>query len=296
MNVSVIIPVYNSEGFLQDLFKCLDCCEFENNDEILLVDNGSTDCSTEMCKQKVLEMPGRYKYLYFDEKADSYATRNFGVKNANNEVLIFTDSDCKPQVGWVKAIKDNIKENTIVGGKIQLEIIENTVWEHFDSIAHLKNEEVERNHSVATANMSVFKDDFFKVGYFTERFSGGDHEWSQRAVEYGMDILYRSDALVHHPSRKTFGEILKKEQRIAYGEGKAAKLTGKNFFCIVLRYCLKVLKIDTNIRYSRELRKREFTVKQIVEFNIKFFKIRFSQIQYVIRGYKGENTRNLKLK
>ena len=48
MSVSVIIPIYNSQTFLNDLFGALNKVRFDDNDEVLLIDNGSTDTSADL--------------------------------------------------------------------------------------------------------------------------------------------------------------------------------------------------------------------------------------------------------
>lgn len=296
MNISVIIPIYNAEKFLDELFESLEKNHFEEGDEILLIDNGSSDKGVEMCKLIVEKEPKLYRYLLYTEKADSYAARNFGVRNAHNEVLVFTDSDCKPKANWIKMIKQSIKPGEVVAGKITLEKKIDNVWENFDSIAHLQSSNDAKNNNVATANMAVYLTDYKKVGFFTERFSGGDFDWSQRAVDKGLKIVFHNDVEVLHPSRNSLQQILKKEQRIAYGIGYSARLSGKSFLLIKLKMCLKVLKIDTNIRYRRKLKKLGMNREQLHEFDNAFWKIRFDQIKYMERGYKGINARSMNLK
>lgn len=296
MNVSVIIPIYNAEKFLPVLFECCKQCNFESGDEILLVDNGSSDESAVLSKKQVESNPALYKYYLYTDKADSYAARNFAIKQALNKVLVFIDSDCKPQKEWLTIIKSRITEGKVLAGKIELEIMENTLWENFDSIAHLNSEKNVCHNSVATANMAVYKSDFLKVGYFTERFSGGDYDWSSRAVKKGLRIEYIEKMCVLHPSRKTFEEICKKEQRIAYGEGKAERVKHGSFFILMIKYMLKILKFDTNIRYTKELKMRGFGRKELFKFNISFLKIRIQQMKYARNGYREISARRLGLK
>lgn len=296
MNISVIIPIYNAVEFLPNLLECLEKNDFKENDEILLIDNGSSDNSYQICLEMAIKNQKLYKVLKYTEKADSYAVRNFGVRQAKNEVLVFTDSDTKPLSSWISTIRKTIKIGTIIAGKIELEIINNGLWEHFDSIAHLQSEKNAKKNSIATANMAVFKEDFFKVGYFEERFSGGDYEWSKRAAQKKLTIIYSPEAMVYHPTRKTFEQILKKEQRIAYGTGNHHRNKGKNLFSLIILYILKILKFDTNIKYMRLLKMRGFNNKAQWEFNNKFMIIRFEQLKYVIKGYKMINVRKIGIK
>ena len=285
MKVSVIIPVFNSENYLPDLFAALKKNSFTKEDEIILADNGSTDNSLVLCKNKEREDPSLYKVLEYKEKPGSYAARNYALQRAKGDVIIFTDSDTKPSASWVINIKKNISKGTVIAGKIYLEIVENGLWENFDSIAHLNSEKNAKDSQIATANMAVYKEDFWAVGLFEERFSGGDYEWSVRAVKSGMKIKFVSEALILHPTRKTFGQILKKEQRIAYGAGNHFKLNNESFIKLMVIYFLKIFKIDTNIRYTMQLKARGMKWSQLFEFNCYFMIIRVRQLLYAIKGF-----------
>lgn len=294
--LSIIIPVYNAEKFLGQLFQCLDKNQFNQGDEILLIDNGSTDESKSLCQAQERENPQLYKYYYFDEKAGSYSARNFALDTAEGDILVFTDSDCMPDPNWASNIRSNIKKGTVLAGEIEIEITQNGLWENFDAIAHLDSEKNAAQNCVATANMAVYKEDFFEVGKFEERFSGGDYEWSQRAKKTGKEIQYVPQMRVLHPSRKNFSQILQKEQRIAYGAGVHYKLHNGKRILLLLVYILKIFKIDTNFRYSKELKKRGFNGREIFRFNLNFFKIRKEQLKFAEAGYNLEDVRKLKIK
>ena len=291
-SISIIVPVYNAVNDLEKLFYCLEKNDFQENDEIIIVDNGSNDGSFEMCKKKQIEKPGLYRVLKYDTVASSYAARNYGVSNAKGDVLVFTDSDCKPDKMWLASIRDNISKGFILAGKIQLDIIdEHSVWEVFDSIAHLQSEKNAQNNSVATANMAVNRVDFDKVGGFEERFSGGDYVWSQKAVDEGLVVKFVPDMLVHHPTRKTYKAIQTKQRRIAYGDGDSVKKKRKSSLVLVLKYFLRIFKIDTNFRYSKMLKKKGIGATDVTKFFCQFERLRFEQLKYAIKGYNGEDVR-----
>ena len=294
--ISIIIPIYNAESFLIDLFEAIEKNEFIDGDEILLIDNGSTDQSYNLCYQRTKLYPHLYKLISYTEKAGSYAARNYGVKLSKGQILVFTDSDTKPLPSWIKTIRNNIVMGEIVAGKIYLENINNSLWEVFDQIAHLNSEKNANANCVATANMAVTKQDFVNTGYFEERFSGGDYEWSKRAVKNGLKISFMPEVMVHHPTRKTFEQILIKEQRIAYGSGNHYKLHNKSKYSLIAKYILKIFKLDTNIRYTKELISRGISRNELLNFNKKFMWIRVSQLIYAIKGYNMVNTREIGIK
>lgn len=88
--LSIIIPVYNIEDCLE---RCVDSVRNQTwkNLEILLVDDGSTDRSGQMCDQFAQE-DGRIK-VFHKKNGGSSSARNLGIANAGGEYLGFVDSD-----------------------------------------------------------------------------------------------------------------------------------------------------------------------------------------------------------
>lgn len=88
--VSIIVPVHNTEKYLQ---ACIDSLTAQSlsDIEIVLVENCSTDNSLALC-HKLAESDSRIKVLSID-KADLSTARNEGVKVATGDYIGFVDSD-----------------------------------------------------------------------------------------------------------------------------------------------------------------------------------------------------------
>ena len=88
--VSIIVPVYNVEDCLS---YCVDSLRQQTykNIEIILVDDGSTDSSGEICDQYARE-DDRIKVLHIENGGLSNA-RNTGVKESSTDWIVFIDSD-----------------------------------------------------------------------------------------------------------------------------------------------------------------------------------------------------------
>ena len=88
--ISVIVPVYNAEKWLRDALASLQAQTYTDF-EAILVDDGSTDGSTEICRG-VCERDGRFRLL-MQENAGVSAARNAGIDAACGEWIAFMDAD-----------------------------------------------------------------------------------------------------------------------------------------------------------------------------------------------------------
>lgn len=116
--VSVIVPVYNSEKFL---CRCIDSIlnQTYRNIELILVNDGSTDKSGDICNNYADRDP-RVHVLHQANKGVS-AARNSGIYHASGNYLQFVDSDdfidCNMTDTLVEAIEKNSASLVICGYK-----------------------------------------------------------------------------------------------------------------------------------------------------------------------------------
>lgn len=95
--VSIIVPVHNTEKYLQNTVRSL-VAQTLKDIEIILVENGSTDGSLALCHE-VAKTDDRIKVMHLDKGDLSYA-RNNGLTLATSEYVAFVDSDdtVKPEM------------------------------------------------------------------------------------------------------------------------------------------------------------------------------------------------------
>ena len=88
--ISVIIPVYNVENYLEECLKSVQNQTYTNI-EVLLVDDGSTDNSKQICERYCQE-DSRF-YLISQTNQGQSVARNTGVVASTGEFIAFIDSD-----------------------------------------------------------------------------------------------------------------------------------------------------------------------------------------------------------
>ena len=91
VKVSVIIPVYGVENFLERAVDSVLNQTLEEK-EIILVDDGSPDACPEICDRYAREHPGLVRVLHQENQGLGMA-RNAGVRIAQGEYIAFLDSD-----------------------------------------------------------------------------------------------------------------------------------------------------------------------------------------------------------
>lgn len=88
--VSIIVPIYNVENYIEKCFNSLVNQTYENI-EILAVNDGTLDNSMTL----VANYQSKYRNIIVLNKKNGGLSdaRNFGIEHANGDFLVFIDSD-----------------------------------------------------------------------------------------------------------------------------------------------------------------------------------------------------------
>lgn len=117
MTVSVIVPIYNGEKYIESCVSSLNRQTIEGL-EIIFVDDGSTDCSLSLLKR----FESVHTKVLVQENAGAGVARNTGIKHATGEFIAFLDvDDTFAEPNTLQKLYDRAKENhaLICGGSMQ---------------------------------------------------------------------------------------------------------------------------------------------------------------------------------
>ena len=89
MKLSVIIPVYNEVKTIQEIIKRVQATGLA--DEILAIDDGSTDGSRDLLAN--LNMDGSVKVIYHEHNQGKGKAVRTGIQNASGDLIIIQDAD-----------------------------------------------------------------------------------------------------------------------------------------------------------------------------------------------------------
>jgi glycosyltransferase involved in cell wall biosynthesis len=232
MKISSVICTRNRAAYLPHAIRSLAEQDIENNDyEIIVVDNGSTDGTRQIVNSLTDEMPN-LRYVY-EEKPGLSNARNRGLEEAAAPVVAFLDDDAIAVPGWLAAILNgfNVEPQPVcVGGPVE------TWWDvprpawfpdslvgchnrYYGAEPHWCSYPVEQPIG---CNMAFLKEPVAQVGGFNGQLEkyNDETELIARLVELGGRIFYEPRATVRHllpKERLRLGWQLRRH----YDEGKS---------------------------------------------------------------------------
>lgn len=227
MLFSVIVPFRNAA---QHLPRCLEALVAQRypDREFILVDNNSTDGSTDIVRAFLESHPDFSIMLLHEEQRGSTLARNRGAREARGEWLVFTDADCIPNPAWLSDLAAAIRHAPELGafaGCIIPAPPKNIIAKFLGLYTLPSNdrEVVYYRYTLIqggfpTANLAVHKDIFKQIGGFDESIQiyGEDHDLCLRIYLAGYGIKCLTNAIIQHVHRSTLIGMMKQ----AYSFGK----------------------------------------------------------------------------
>lgn len=218
MDVSVVVPAYNEAARIGRALKALSAQE---PDEIIVVDNNSTDRTAQIARKyadKVLRQ----------KKQGIGHSRNLGAASANNSTVAFLDADCIPGPRWVESIEQGLHGNTIgLVGPV------------------LPQEQTLKHILASYLCWSVVSKTFLHLGY--PSFHGGNCAYDQQIF---LDLGgFRTDIL---PGEDVDMSLrFRKRGRLRFSQGMIVRASTRRFekhgySAEILRWARVFWKISTN--------------------------------------------------
>lgn len=156
--VSVIVPIFNTEDFLEECLSSI-VCQSYNHIEIILIDDGSSDSSSEICDNWAVK-DKRIIVIHKKNEGVSQA-RNKGLEIAKGDFIYFCDSD-------------DVLNEKLIERLVELQANNMNALVGCDFSKFTVAEEILRNSSYVTDNMILLnKRDLFefilKDGYLWDK-------------------------------------------------------------------------------------------------------------------------------
>jgi GT2 family glycosyltransferase len=204
--ISVIICTYNRAPLLHRALKSLSRQTLPPEQfEVMVVDDGSTDNTAEVCELMRHEMTN-LQYIFTGGNTGIGSAANVGVQSAKGDYLMFTDDDCVAREDWAERLSEALAEYPLVAGRVA------SPTSNFVKLCHniaqfhpfMMGREEGPIDCIAGANMGFRRSLYEEVkGFADGRVNSPDMEFILRARQKGYQIYFIPDAVITHDHTRT---------------------------------------------------------------------------------------------
>lgn len=212
MNISVVLATFNRKPKLMQTLHSL-TSQTCSPQEIIVVDNGSTDGTGEFLKEISEENPIIKPLFHGLGNIGPAKARNLGATRAFGEILAFTDDDCIAPPEWIEAFEKAFQDDSLcaVGGYLEAasETLKNNIFARYESFHEHRQYHVSDSSYISTQtnelpfqtnNIAYRRSDFLELGGFDDSFGlipGEDGDLKERALKTGKKFLYIPVKMTH---------------------------------------------------------------------------------------------------
>ncbi|MGC6284937.1 MAG: glycosyltransferase [Polaribacter sp.] len=224
LEFSIIIPVYNRPREIHELLDSIMVQDFEDDFEVLVVEDGSSQTSEEICNGFIDKINLKY---FFKENTGAGKSRNYGMERASGNYFIILDSDVILPKTYLKSVKEQLtqKFTDAFGGpdaahssfsKLQKAI--NYSMTSFLTTGGIRGKKNGvGKFQLRSFNLGISQEAFKKTNGFSDMKIAEDIDLTFRLWEAGFETQLITDAFVYHKRRTSLLQFLKQ----TYQFGKA---------------------------------------------------------------------------
>jgi glycosyltransferase involved in cell wall biosynthesis len=211
LRASIIVPTYRRPQLLNRCLAALVAQDFDPAAyEIIVADNAGSPETESLVAKWSANAGAPLRYVPADRSPGPAAARNVGWRAAEGEVIAFTDDDCIPEPGWLRAGIAAL-ENGIAaaGGRIRVPLSQ-------PPTDYERNEAGLEGVEFATANCFCRREVLAAIGGFDERFTMAwreDSDLQFKLLENSLKVVSAPTAVVAHPVRPGRWAISLSQQR-----------------------------------------------------------------------------------
>jgi cellulose synthase/poly-beta-1,6-N-acetylglucosamine synthase-like glycosyltransferase len=250
---SIVVPVKNEENVIGRLLATLSKLNYPvNKREIVIVEDGSTDRTLDICMKYAKEHAG-VKILHRAFSNGKPSALNYGLEQAKGEIVAIFDGDNVPDADALMAVREYFKDPAVAavqGKTLSINSKENMLTQFIsyeDAVwceAYLRGKDV-LNLFVHLKGSCQFirRDVLEKLKGFNEAVLSEDMELSARLTENNYKIRYASDVIAWQESPSDLKTLFKQRTRWFRGTMEVAFKYGR----LMARPSMKNFDVETTL-------------------------------------------------
>ncbi|MFA6160262.1 MAG: glycosyltransferase [Parcubacteria group bacterium] len=297
--ISVIIPLYNHEKYIERAIKSIQNQTYPVS-EVIVIDDGSRDDSGKIVKE-IIKNNSSIKYFY-QENAGAHNAINKGIKMAKGDYIAILNSDDvyydERFKKMIKGIKDT-NADVIFSGidfiDAEEKMIENA-WYCQAKEFYLKNKNlslalINGNFFMTTSNVLIKKAVFDKVGYFSNLRYTHDLDFFLRLITQNLKIEFLNENLLYYRIHDA--------NTIKENHEKVRREWASIIALFIVENSKKYnMEIKKNIKEGTELFKiiNEHNLTKYVLFFIQNYLFTLNRVEYYEKYLKNEELNNYLIK
>mgnify|MGYP006070420423 FL=1 len=299
MRVSVIIPVYNAEKYIE---KCLNSIipQLTLEDEIILINASSTDKTEEICSNYVKE--NNNIKLYNIENNGPSSSRNAGIKKATGKYIIFIDGDDYIEPDYISTMLKYVKERQLVicsYRMVQYETGTETIKKYSDKVEVLTKDDMIKVYEKELFSLvwnKIFERDIIidnNIQFNTKFYKGEDLLFNLEYMKYIENVSVIPNVLYNYIIKKT--GINKSYKEPIENRLQRTKLIYEGF--MILNQNNNIDRVKINIVDMNFLHLRNYIKENNINNPFKIVKTlnKYTNLDYCLSdGNKYENLKNIK--
>jgi glycosyltransferase involved in cell wall biosynthesis len=257
--VSIIVPIYNSEKYIEKCICSLIAQSYQNI-EIILVNDGSTDSSGDICR-KYADIDSRVKY-YEQGNMGEGGARNTGLNHASGECICFCDSDDEMPKEAVSYLMQDTSSDMVAGG---YEVFGDKRKEYIPEAAPYGSKEIigkavieYRPYMYSVCNKKFRKNVIEKNNIrFNDFPYGEDTYFVYSYLQYANDICFIGEVVYH--VNEVAGSMSRRKVYNSWDYMREIYIQGKKLMeDSNLQYLLLMISIKTTLLLELKIEKESF--------------------------------------
>jgi cellulose synthase/poly-beta-1,6-N-acetylglucosamine synthase-like glycosyltransferase len=211
--VSIIVPTLNSESTIDECLRSILELDYPKQLlEVIVIDGGSTDKTTELAKAHPVK--------FVQSQLNPPAAYNLVLKDVENPIIGLVDSDAKVEKRWLRKLVKHLDDPKGAGASGTVE-----TWNRDKLVPRVIGYELSYRYRrlpntverVATMNLLLKKKVITEIGGFDESLpTQYDTDIGARLAQAGYRIAFDSEAVCYHFHRPTLRTFFK--QQYKYGQ------------------------------------------------------------------------------